>query len=177
MSQLKVNSIIPVAGVPTGGGGGIIQIKQVVKTDTFSTSSSSLVDVTGLSVAITPTSSTSKVLVQVNLGMVSGDQVAYAGFKLLRGSTAIGLGTSASGSRVNVSFVANHNRDSDWNSEGGVFYQFLDSPATTSETTYKLQVFSGYLSKTIDINRSHPDDDGGYNQRPISSITVMEVSA
>ena len=176
MSQLKVNSIVPVGGLPSGSNGGIIQVKQTVKTDTFSTSSSSLTDVTGLSVAITPSSNANKVLVQVNLGMVSGDQVAYAGFQVLRGSTQIGKGTTGTGSRINVSFVANHNRDSDWNSEGGVFYQFLDSPATTSETTYKLQVLSGYLSKTIDINRSHPDDDGGYNQRPISSITVMEVT-
>ena len=177
MSQIKVNSIIPVSGVPTGGGGGIIQIKQTVKTDVFNTTSSSFVDVTGLSVAITPTSNTSKVLVQVNLGMVGGEQVGYAGFRILRGSTAIGIGTTASGNRVNVSFVANHSRDSDWNSEGGVFYQFLDSPATTSETTYKLQMFSGYQSKSININRSEPNDDAAYNQRTASSITVMEVSA
>lgn len=176
MSQIKVNSIVPAGGLPSGSNGGIIQVKQTVKTDTFSTSSSSFTDVTGLSVAITPSSNANKVLVQVNLGMVSGDSHGYGGFKVLRGSTAIGLGTTASGSRVNVSFVANHRSDSDWQSEGGVFYQYLDSPATTSETTYKLQVFSGYQSKTIDINKSHPDDDGGYNQRPISSITVMEVS-
>ncbi len=176
MSQLKVNSIVPVGGLPSGSNGGIIQVKQTVKTDTFSTSSSSFTDVTGLSVAITPSSNANKVLVQVNLGMVSGDQGGYGGFKVLRGSTSIGIGTTASSSRVNVGFTANHNRDSDWNSEGGVFYQFLDSPATTSATTYKLQVFSGYQSKTIDINRPHPDDDGGYNQRSISSITVMEVT-
>tara|TARA_Y100000401_G_scaffold82982_1_gene68350 strand:- start:732 stop:1265 length:534 start_codon:yes stop_codon:yes gene_type:complete len=177
MSTLKVNSIIPVAGVPTGGGGGIVQIKQTVKTDNFSTTSDSLTDVTGLSVAITPTSSTSKILVQVNLGLVGGVQGSYAGFRVLRGSTAIGLGSTASGSQVDVSFIANHNRDSDWNSEGGVFFQHLDSPATTSATTYKLQVFSGYQSKELNINRSNPGDNAAYSQRTSSSITVMEVSA
>mgnify|MGYP001502094880 CR=1 FL=1 len=177
MSTLKVNSIIPVSGVPTGGGGGIVQMKQTVKTDNFSTTSSSFTDVTGLSVAITPTSSSSKVLVQVNLGMVGGEQVGYPGFRVLRGSTGIGLGTTASGNQTNVSFVANHSRDSDWNSEGGVFFQFLDSPATTSETTYKLQIFSGYQSKSININRSDPGDDAAYSMRTSSSITVMEVSA
>ena len=48
MSTLKVNSIIPVSGVPTGGGGGIIQIKQAVKTDTTSTTSSTQADISGL---------------------------------------------------------------------------------------------------------------------------------
>ena len=47
MSQIKVNSIIPVAGVPTGGGGGIIQVKQTLKTDAFSMNSNSFTDVTG----------------------------------------------------------------------------------------------------------------------------------
>ena len=62
MSQLKVNSIIPVSGVPTGGGGGIIQTVTAVKTDTASTNSTSFVD-TGLEATITPTSSTSKILI------------------------------------------------------------------------------------------------------------------
>ena len=177
MSQLKVNSIVPAGGLPSGSNGGIIQVKQTVKTDNFSTTSSSLTDVTGLSVAITPSSNSNKILVQVNLGLVGGVQGGYPGFRVLRGSTAIGLGTTASGSQVDVSFIANHNRDSDWNSEGGVFFQHLDSPATTSETTYKLQVFSGYLSKEININRSNPGDNAAYSQRTSSSITVMEVSA
>ena len=176
MSHLKVNSIVPVGGLPSGSNGGIIQVKQVVKTDTFNTTSSSFVDVTGISVAITPSSNANKVLVQVSLGMVSSGQGAYAGFRVLRGSTAIGLGTTADGNRVNVSFVANHRTDSDWQSAGGVFWQYLDSPATTSETTYKLQVFSGYQNKYININRSDPNDNGTYNQRPSSSITVMEVT-
>tara|TARA_R100000388_G_scaffold42102_1_gene32303 strand:- start:10 stop:543 length:534 start_codon:yes stop_codon:yes gene_type:complete len=176
MSQLKVNSIVPAGGLPSGSNGGIIQVKQTVKTDNFSTTSSSFVDVTGLSVAITPSSNSNKILVQVNLGMVGGEQVGYPGFRVLRGSTAIGLGTTASGNQTNVSFVANHSRDSDWNSEGGVFFEHLDSPGTTSETTYKLQIFSGYQSKSININRSDPGDNAAYSMRTSSSITVMEVS-
>ena len=176
MSQLKVNSIVPVGGLPTGSNGGIIQVKQTVKTDVFGTTSSSFVDVTGLSVAITPSSNANKVLVQVNLGMVGGAQLSYPGFRVVRGSTAIGLGTSASGNQVNVCFVANHSRDSGFDSEGGIFWQFLDSPATTSETTYKLQVFSSYLSRSININRPDESANAAYHQRTSSSITVMEVT-
>ena len=56
MSTLKVNSIIPVAGVPTGGGGGIVQVKQTVKSDTASVGSASFTDLSGMTITITPTS-------------------------------------------------------------------------------------------------------------------------
>ena len=93
MSTLKVNSIIPVAGVPTGGGGGIIQIKQAVKSNVQTTTASygSWVDIADLSVSITPTSSSSKILVNYSL-MCSSDNTII-GIKLLRGSTAIGEGS------------------------------------------------------------------------------------
>ena len=52
MSTLKVNSIIPVAGVPTGGGGGIVQVKQTVKSDTTTVASSSFADLPGMTITI-----------------------------------------------------------------------------------------------------------------------------
>ena len=98
MSTLKVNKIIPTAGVGTDtttlkNGGGIIQIKQTIKTDTFSTSSTSLAftGITGLSVDITPTSNTSKIyiLAMVNVG-TRGDSQAM--LRLKEGSTDICVG-------------------------------------------------------------------------------------
>ena len=65
MSQLKVNSIVPVGGLPSGANGGIIQTIQTVKTDTFSTNNSGFTDVTGLSATITPSSNSNKVLVNL----------------------------------------------------------------------------------------------------------------
>ena len=66
-SQLRVDKIVPVDGAPSGGGGGIIQIKQTVKTDLFSTSTTGdTIDVTGVSVTITPKFSTSKIFVMVS---------------------------------------------------------------------------------------------------------------
>ena len=62
-SKLRVDSILPVDGAPTNGGGGIIQVKQTVKTDTFSTLNETFTDVTGLSVSITPKFNTSKIMV------------------------------------------------------------------------------------------------------------------
>ena len=66
MSQLKVNSIVPVGGLPSGSNGGIIQVKQTIKKDVFTTSQyvgSGYTDLTGLSVAITPSSNSNKILV------------------------------------------------------------------------------------------------------------------
>jgi hypothetical protein len=52
---------------------------------------------------------------------------------------------------------------------------FLDSPATTSSTTYKLQILSDNAS-TIAINRNVRDDNAAYDPRGVSTITVMEIA-
>jgi len=169
MSTLKVNSIIPVAGVPTGGGGGIIQIKQAVKSDVQTTTASygSWVDITDLSVSITPTSSSSKILINYSL-MCSANNV-IVGIKLLRGSTAIGEG---SGTPSTTHYKASLFSWTGGNNLATMAKFVLDSPATTSATTYKLQ-FAGHSGGTIAIN----DFTGGGNYLTDSSLTVMEVSA
>ena len=174
MSTLKVNSIIPVAGVPTGGGGGIVQMKQTVKTDTFSTTSTSAVDVTGMSVTITPTSSSSKILITYNL-RASCENIQMS-FFLKRGSTTIYVG-NGDGNRIQASSViggivdpSSVNRTPQ---ENVVF--FIDSPATTSAVTYKIQTQvnqgDGY------VNRSRNDSNDVFRARTASSITAIEVSA
>ena len=97
-----VNGSITAADLGTGVGGKVLQVKQAVKTDTASTNSSSFVDVSGLSVSITPTSASNKILVSFN-GYFSGISNSFAGLNILRNSSAIGLGTGASGNRTNVS--------------------------------------------------------------------------
>ena len=62
-SELRVDKIVPIDGAPTNGGGGIVQVVNLVKTDSFSTTSTSLVDITGFSLSITPKFNTSKILV------------------------------------------------------------------------------------------------------------------
>ena len=176
MSTLKVNSIIPVSGVPTGGGGGIVQIKQTTKTDTFSTSSQSYTDVTGLSVSITPTSSSSKIFIILDIKVGAGhEDAAFAG-RLVRGSTAIYVGDAAS-NRTQASFGTSRQ-------SGNAGYDviqdrqavFLDSPSTTSATTYKVQVTGNNGRDTL-VNRAYDDSDDDNSPRVASSITVMEVSA
>ena len=140
MSQIKVNSIIPVSGVPTGGGGGIIQVKQTVKTDTAS-HSVAVGSVSGdvITASITPTSSTSKVLVMFSIYIGTPDEGGYGTFYRDGSAITAAIG-DANSNRQRVSantFVINDNRGnninkifsiSDQNLKGMPFYDsFIDA--------------------------------------------------
>ena len=158
-------------GLEFGTAGGVLQTVQTVKTDNFSTTSTTFVDVTGFSVAITPSSTSSKVLIMVNMNSsTSGGNNAM--IKLVRGSTDIGVG-DASGSRLQA--TAQTRMDNDSNSSATLTTCFLDSPNTTSATTYKVQYEVQGGTGTINITQGAADNDGFGNI--ISTITAMEVSA
>lgn len=155
-------------------GGKLLQVLSTAKTDTFSTTSATYVDVTGISVTVTPSKNTNVILVNVFLGVVDASAWNQQYFQLMRDSTAIGIGAAA-GSRTRASM---HSR---YSTGGGVSYgpmsfQFLDSPATTSAITYKLQggIQAG---ATLYVNRNSTDTDSAANARTASTITVMEISA
>lgn len=153
-----------------GSGQVPVQIVQTVKTDTFSiTTSSTWQDITGMSVSITPTSSSNKILVMAD---IAGNGTAQsATVRLVRGSTAIFTGDAA-GSRPLGS--ANWLDNSQYAVEVRTII-FLDSPATTSSTTYKLQIVGS--SATWYLNRSATDrDTANFDPRTASSITVMELA-
>ena len=139
--------------------GNIIQVKQARLTSgSFTTSSTSFVDITGLSVDITPTSSSSKILVLVQ----GGEWGHYTGgaytshIKILRDSTAI-----TGDNKVNA-------REGNGNAVGNCSFSILDSPNTTSAVTYKGQARTDDSSKTVYVQNG---DNGNI------SITVMEVAA
>jgi hypothetical protein len=158
---------ITIASSPAAGS--IVKVLQTIKTDTFTTTSGSLTDITGMSVTITPSSASNKILVQYSLGQVTPNSPAVYGVALLRGSTVIGAGATA-GSRILVSTGGIFDGDRG----GASAYNFLDSPATTSATTYKLQVYING-GNTVCINRSAADGDSTTYCRSASTITVMEV--
>tara|TARA_B100001989_G_scaffold135123_1_gene95698 strand:+ start:157 stop:702 length:546 start_codon:yes stop_codon:yes gene_type:complete len=179
-SELRVDKIVPVDGVPTGGGGGIIQIQQTLKTDSFNTSSQNLVDITGMSVSITPKFSTSKILVQVHLNF-SGDNNMYGHLRLVRnpGDQTLGASTSVTGNQRAGTFGVNTplNGNGEYKMYSAAF-QILDSPATTSALTYKLQVASTNTGGNyFYLNRPPNNDNQPYIIGGHSTITVMEVSA
>jgi len=181
MSQIKVNSIIPVAGVPTGGGGGIIQIKQAVKNNVQSTTSTSMIDISGMSVAITPTTSTSKVLILVSLNY-GGDSNMYAAINLLRGSTIVTKGDEDFNNQTECTFGIGGDNSNFQYKMASASYCFLDSPATTSATTYKLQIqATGASNQRVVINGpyegAYQQENEVYSMRGTSTITAYEVSA
>ena len=168
-SQLRVDKILPVDGAPTGGGGGIVQVKCTTKQDMFDTSSTSFVDVTGLSVSITPKFSTSKILVTVNV-FASCEDAAI--LRLLFDSTVVGNGNSADTGGANNQGFAMVRQD-DGNLGSGYGIQLLHTPGDTSSHTYKIQGRATNSSYSLGINRRI--DNQNYSLS--SSISVMEVSA
>ncbi len=173
MSQLKVNSIIPVAGVVSGGGGGIIQTIHKDYRSFFSTTALIPLDdsipqnTEGAQVftqAITPTSSSNfiKITVVLNISNSNVNNLHTAAVFKDSGANAIGagwakcVGTNAPSSPMVINFT--------------------DSPNTTSAVTYKVRVgYSGNTASTVQVN-------GGSGLRYMggalaSGMTLQEISA
>lgn len=161
-SELRVDRIIPVNGVPTGGGGGIIQMKMgTSSTQAVSTSNTWISS--GLSVTITPTRSDSKIYVQASGGMngpAGGGSAEKMGFKINRsinGGSYSEVESSSSGQQV-------HYGDGDTYTALSINY--LDSPGTTSPVTYKIYFRRENGSGTHSVNRDST------NQTQIIAVEV-----
>ena len=155
-----------------GGAGKVLQVVSTTKTDTYTSATTTYTAITGLSVSITPTSSTSKVLIIVNINY-AGVVSERAMFRMMRDSTAINIGDAA-GSRQRASMGT-----LDGFTSANIMpmaSQFLDSPATTSSVTYTLQMRNTSGANQY-INRTNTDTDADYLARTASTITVMEISA
>ena len=151
--------------------GKILQVVHTHKNSVFSTTSTSYVDVTGLSATITPTSATSTVLVIVSLTVGGDNDGARGDIQLVRDSTPIGQSDSYSYYATGL-----WSRSDRWayTALGSTNIHFMDSPATTSATTYKIQIREdGGITSTIYVNRAKDND----LYRGPSSITLFEVSA
>ena len=180
LTQIPAANIVGVctAGLGNASGafsqGKILQVKQTFKNDTTSVannSQTSFVDMTGMSVDITPTSSTSKILISLTVNVSAQAEDRNNSIRLLRDSTVIGAGTGGSTSNA-IIYVRTKDNDYLENKSS----MFLDSPNTTSQITYKLQWCSegsGGSAKTWYLNRRSV---GNYNNTS-SHITAMEVAA
>ena len=156
------------------GAGAVGQIVSVSKTDRFTTSSTSYVDITGFTASITPQSTSSKVLVISNWCW-SSDASPYPKFILLRGTTSINIGDS-SGSATQVSAGNNTDPVGD---EGAIQqeqlgHHFLDSPSSASSVTYKWQAKSFNAARTITVGGTATTNDGNKANVP-TNITLIEL--
>jgi len=153
--------------------GSVLQVVQAVKTNRFTTTSSTFVDITGYSATITPSSTSSKILVISSFHVSNGATGAYVRAQLLRGATALGLG-DASGSATQITSTSSIGNSSDPDISN-VSYTYLDSPATTSATTYKWQMAT-FSSRTGTFNGSTGTADSN-RQNSSSTIILMEIAA
>ena len=200
MSRLVTNAIrstaassdamtIDSAGKPSFPNGGVGKILQVVssnKSDVVSTNSTSYYSI-GLNATITPSSTSSKILILLDLAY-GGLQNMYGYGKIVRtpsggSATDIALGDDRTGSYSNsqrVSFSLNTNNLSN------VIYKlyhanmnFLDSPSTTAATTYSVQCKSTYRGSEgyFYINKPATTDNQPYHASASSTLTLMEISA
>jgi hypothetical protein len=165
---LTTASAVTRAQLPVGT---VLQVLQSVKVDTATSSSSSYIDINDLSVTITPTSSSNKILIIVDV-KGSADITSYIQVRLLRGGTQI-YGGNGTYPTLAYSYTTSGDGEGRYSVRqlGGTF---LDSPATTSATTYKIQGRSPDAGNFY-INRSEYQD--AFAGSCASSITVMEIAA
>ena len=147
----------------------LVQVQSASKADAFTTASTSFVDVTGLTIAITPTVAANKILVLVSTQLSISSASNVVAIQLVRaisgGATSnIAVSTGASSHNQSAFGLPTNT----YNSEG-VSIIVLDSPSTTSATTYHVEMKVG--AGTGAIGRRGDDTTSG----AFSSITVMEI--
>ena len=166
---LGTGTTVPSAKMPTGS---VLQVLSAKKTDSQSVASSdSFADISGLSIAITPRSTSSKIFVSCNVSHSSTQNATGIAFKVLRDSTVLG---GSEGSRTSVSFFGSPIA-SDSNMAGTDGFNYLDSPSSTSALTYKVQTTGFNSGQTWYINTNISRNGQIYDDVATSSITVMEV--
>ena len=181
MSQLKVNSIVPTGGVSTGASGGIIQViqKEITTVGQISMSNEQFNSLgSNFSVAITPSSTSSKILIMAMLnGEFSDLSFLYkAQMAFTRNGTEIWNGDNPDSKTPGYGpWSVNYHNDASNTMEGKEF-MYLDSPNTTSQVTYQMGIHCGNQSGTFYYNRNVSGTDSEARQRAVSTVIAMEVS-
>ena len=178
LSSSKLSGALPaISGANLTGvsAGKILQVVQTVKKDKQTIQSTSLVDITGMSVTITPSVNTNKVLIRYSLSAFINSNGQYWAMRLLRGSdSTIFIGDQGSNSNQTRSSFGSYM--SSYVDGRNITQEFLDSPGTDSAVTYKLQAHTPYSSSyIICINNSPTNDNYSYMSTMVSTITAMEV--
>jgi len=154
-----------------GSGQTVVQVQSTTITSFFSTNSTSFVDITGLSVSITPQSTTSKILVLVTGAISSSGSSAISLYNLVRSGSNIYVGNSRGSSTSCSANSASVSADK----ATSIAINYLDSPSTTSAITYKLQMASESGSYTACIGGSSNSGAANNGSTP-TTITVLEIS-
>ncbi|MDC3181489.1 hypothetical protein OAT17_00800 [Flavobacteriaceae bacterium] len=158
--------------MPTGA---ILQVKSSTKTDKQDTSSATPQDITGLSVSITPTSASSDILVRCDINY-GGALDVYGAFFVKRDAANMVVSTAGTGLQTNSTFAVGGDSSNHQYKMNGVSHTYLDSPATTSAITYKVQFASMSGSLDLTVNSPVITTNAAYIIGGTSTITVMEIA-
>ena len=170
----EAQALAVAAGLSAAGNAGIgSNVVQTVKTDTFSTTSQSLTEITGLAVTITPSDSSSKILLLLSLAATNTEVGRSIRLDITGGNAAAYLGP-AEGSRPGsiIGVAAYDGRGT--HSISGVY---LDSADTTSAVTYQVRIARTAPAGAAVVNRTSSDSDDEQNPRAVSTLTAIEVAA
>ena len=164
------------------GGGKILQIVDNYITNTALqtvTANAVRLDISGMTVTITPTSSSSKILVEVRWHGEAGSHNEDMVFGLKRGSTQIGDAPQVGSNRtIGIAKGMTGYVDEHGSTPEGAFYSFIDSPATTSATTYQATYRNRHSSNTtLSTNRTITDTDNSGHERMTSTMRCWELEA
>ena len=160
-----------------GYAGAILQVVQTVKSDAFSTSAaqSTPATITGLSATITPQAANSRILVQVNFGILSSNTDSTYGILMYRNGTRIAFGDAA-GSRLQSTIAGGYGTaGASWRGSSNSI-QYVDSPATISACTYTF-AYGGNGSAIVYLNMDGRNTDApNDSERTITTLILMEVA-
>ena len=206
MSEIRVDKISPQSGtalavgdsgdtitIPSGatitnsgtangfGGGKVLQVVQnnVNTLGSQSITQNVITAITNLNCVITPTSASSKILVQVHWFGETNDPQNMV-FGIMRGSTPVGSSPDSGSSRsygITSGTEPNIGGADHGSTPGIAFYQFIDAPATTSATTYHATFRDGYAATTLYNNRTQVHGSSGGYETGVSSITLTELES
>jgi hypothetical protein len=158
-ATLVTSGTLPKARLPAGA---VLQVVQVTTSNLTTTTTASFADASGLTATITPSSATSKILVLCDISVyIQADNSTHGGVQIVRGSTAVYTDTLAYRFSVNANVALGSH----------IAFNYLDSPSTTSATTYKIQI---QRTTSTGISYGFSVNAGGAN---ISSITLLEIAA
>ena len=171
------NGIVDGDTLASGVGGKVLQTIMVEKTDTTSHNSTTTIqDISGMTVNITPSASTSKILVTSCLQVVTiGGEYSFALY-LMRDSTNLSRGNADGSNRTRATFGGLSDGSNNYDLRPFTI-SYLDSPNTTSQVTYKWRWNNPSHNQVIYLNRPWHYADGGYTVLTSSNIIVQEVAA
>ena len=165
------------ATAPKLGNGSILQVQHTDSNTHFTTNSTSFVDVTGMSAAITPSSSSSKILIVCSLAISKLDNHSMLGKIVKNGSDISGAGGVIESGHNNQLAGVWWTTRSFGHSANLYTAQYMDTAGSTSSITYKVQGRTSSSSQNFYINYTLYGEDNVYASPSSSGLTLYEIAA